>query len=176
MNDSIPELTIRAVGTMAVDLASGVTTSRCLGDKGFLDIDRLPMLVGRVQVEAKEYILDSDKVWTSTKKLLKTISPNDKFFFVLDAEAGQKKKVFSCGTEISTSELIVTPPLPEAATEPPKINGEETMPAEPVILSAPEPLPTAPEVAATETAPCPEGSPAGSAMSPDDQSPSPNPK
>ena len=38
MNDSIPELTIRAVQTMAVDLASGVTTSRCLGDKGFLDI------------------------------------------------------------------------------------------------------------------------------------------
>jgi imidazolonepropionase-like amidohydrolase len=39
MNDSIPELTIRAVQTMAVDLASGVTTSRCLGDKGFLDIE-----------------------------------------------------------------------------------------------------------------------------------------
>lgn len=39
MNDSIPELTIRAVGTMAADLASGVTTSRCLGDKGFLDIE-----------------------------------------------------------------------------------------------------------------------------------------
>ena len=39
MNDSIPELTIRAVRTMAVDLASGVTTSRCLGDKGFLDIE-----------------------------------------------------------------------------------------------------------------------------------------
>ena len=32
MNDSIPELTIRAVRTMAVDLASCVTTSRCLGD------------------------------------------------------------------------------------------------------------------------------------------------
>ena len=39
MNDSIPELTIRAVQSMAVDLASGVTTSRCLGDKGFLDIE-----------------------------------------------------------------------------------------------------------------------------------------
>ena len=38
MNDSIPELTIRAVQTMAVDLASGVTTARCLGDKGFLDV------------------------------------------------------------------------------------------------------------------------------------------
>ena len=38
MNDPIPELTIRAVQTMAVDLASGVTTSRCLGDKGFLDL------------------------------------------------------------------------------------------------------------------------------------------
>jgi len=39
MNDSIPELTIRATLTMPVDLRSGVTTSRCLGDKGFLDID-----------------------------------------------------------------------------------------------------------------------------------------
>jgi len=38
MNDPIPELTVRAVQTMAVDLASGVTTSRCLGDKGFLDL------------------------------------------------------------------------------------------------------------------------------------------
>ncbi len=39
MNDSIPELTLRAMATMAVDLQSGVTTSRCLGDKGFLDIE-----------------------------------------------------------------------------------------------------------------------------------------
>ncbi len=39
MNDSIPQLTIRAVQAMKVDLASGVTTSRCLGDKGFLDIE-----------------------------------------------------------------------------------------------------------------------------------------
>jgi imidazolonepropionase-like amidohydrolase len=39
MNDSVPELTLRAMATMAVDLRSGVTTSRCLGDKGFLDIE-----------------------------------------------------------------------------------------------------------------------------------------
>jgi imidazolonepropionase-like amidohydrolase len=39
MNDSIPELTLRAMTTMAVDLRSGVTTSRCLGDKGFLDME-----------------------------------------------------------------------------------------------------------------------------------------
>jgi imidazolonepropionase-like amidohydrolase len=39
MNDSIPELTIRGVLTMAVDFAAGVTTSRCLGDKGFLDVE-----------------------------------------------------------------------------------------------------------------------------------------
>lgn len=39
MADSIPRLTIRAVRSMEVDLASGVTTSRCLGDKGFLDIE-----------------------------------------------------------------------------------------------------------------------------------------
>lgn len=38
MNDPVPELTIRAVRTMAVDLGAGVTTSRCLGDKEFLDI------------------------------------------------------------------------------------------------------------------------------------------
>lgn len=38
MNDSVPELTIRAMTTMRVDLQAGVTTSRCLGDKEFLDI------------------------------------------------------------------------------------------------------------------------------------------
>ena len=38
MNDPVPELTIRALGTMVTDLESGVTTSRCLGDKGFLDV------------------------------------------------------------------------------------------------------------------------------------------
>ncbi len=38
MKDSIPELTLRAVETMAIDLKAGVTTSRCLGDKEFLDI------------------------------------------------------------------------------------------------------------------------------------------
>jgi imidazolonepropionase-like amidohydrolase len=38
MNDPLPELTIRAVNSMKVDLMAGVTTSRCLGDKGFLDI------------------------------------------------------------------------------------------------------------------------------------------
>ncbi len=39
MEDSLPELTLRAVAKMAVDLQSGVTTSRCLGDKGFLDVE-----------------------------------------------------------------------------------------------------------------------------------------
>ena len=38
MNDSIPVLTLRAVSNMNLDLKSGVTTSRCLGDKGFLDV------------------------------------------------------------------------------------------------------------------------------------------
>jgi imidazolonepropionase-like amidohydrolase len=38
MNDSVPELTLRAVVNMAVDLNAGVTTSRCCGDKEFLDI------------------------------------------------------------------------------------------------------------------------------------------
>ena len=38
MNDSVPELTLRAVESMTVDLAAGVTTSRCCGDKAYLDI------------------------------------------------------------------------------------------------------------------------------------------
>ncbi len=38
MNDPLPELTLRAVQTMEMDLMSGVTTSRCLGDKAFLDV------------------------------------------------------------------------------------------------------------------------------------------
>lgn len=38
MNDPLPELTLRASNSMKVDLFTGVTTSRCLGDKGFLDV------------------------------------------------------------------------------------------------------------------------------------------
>jgi imidazolonepropionase-like amidohydrolase len=38
MNDSVPELTLRAVESMAIDLTAGVTTSRCCGDKEYLDI------------------------------------------------------------------------------------------------------------------------------------------
>jgi imidazolonepropionase-like amidohydrolase len=38
MNDPVPELTLRAVTNMRLDLQSGVTTSRCLGDKEFLDM------------------------------------------------------------------------------------------------------------------------------------------
>jgi imidazolonepropionase-like amidohydrolase len=50
MNDSIPELTLRATTTMAVDLQSGVTTSRCLGDKGFLDVEcRKAVAEGRLE-------------------------------------------------------------------------------------------------------------------------------
>jgi imidazolonepropionase-like amidohydrolase len=39
MADPIPALTLRACETMKIDLQSGVTTSRCLGDKGFLDVE-----------------------------------------------------------------------------------------------------------------------------------------
>ncbi len=39
MNDPIPSLTLKACETMRIDLRSGVTTSRCLGDKGFLDVE-----------------------------------------------------------------------------------------------------------------------------------------
>jgi imidazolonepropionase-like amidohydrolase len=38
MTDPLPELTIRAVRSMEIDLRSGVTTSRYLGDKEFLDV------------------------------------------------------------------------------------------------------------------------------------------
>jgi len=38
MADSVPELTLRAVETLQIDLFSGVTTSRCCGDKEFIDI------------------------------------------------------------------------------------------------------------------------------------------
>ena len=39
MADPIPALTLRACKSMKIDLRSGVTTSRCLGDKGFLDAE-----------------------------------------------------------------------------------------------------------------------------------------
>ena len=49
MTDSIPELTLRALKTMAVDLHAGVTTSRCMGDKGFLDIEcRKAVAIGTI--------------------------------------------------------------------------------------------------------------------------------
>jgi imidazolonepropionase-like amidohydrolase len=39
MADPLPALTLRACETMKIDLRSGVTTSRCMGDKGFLDVE-----------------------------------------------------------------------------------------------------------------------------------------
>ncbi len=39
MNDPLPALAVRALETIKIDLRSGVTTSRCLGDKGFLDAE-----------------------------------------------------------------------------------------------------------------------------------------
>lgn len=38
MNDSEGELALRAVKTLAADLCSGVTTSRCMGDRHFIDV------------------------------------------------------------------------------------------------------------------------------------------
>lgn len=38
MNDSLPNLTIRAVKYMETDLYSGITTARVLGDKGYVDV------------------------------------------------------------------------------------------------------------------------------------------
>jgi imidazolonepropionase-like amidohydrolase len=39
MTDPVPALTLRACETLKIDLQSGVTTSRCMGDKGFLDVE-----------------------------------------------------------------------------------------------------------------------------------------
>jgi len=50
MADSIPALTLRACETMQLDLRSGVTTSRCMGDKGFLDIEcKKAVAAGRIE-------------------------------------------------------------------------------------------------------------------------------
>jgi len=50
MADSIPALTLRACETMQVDLRSGVTTSRCMGDKGFLDVEcKKAVAAGRIE-------------------------------------------------------------------------------------------------------------------------------
>jgi len=38
MNDSDAEQTLRSITNVAMDLKAGVTTSRCLGDKNFLDV------------------------------------------------------------------------------------------------------------------------------------------
>jgi imidazolonepropionase-like amidohydrolase len=50
MADPIPALTLRACENMKIDLRSGVTTSRCLGDKGLLDVDcKKAVAEGRIE-------------------------------------------------------------------------------------------------------------------------------
>ncbi len=50
MIDPIPTLTLRAWETMKIDLRSGVTTSRCMGDKGFLDAEcKKAVAEGRIE-------------------------------------------------------------------------------------------------------------------------------
>ncbi len=50
MEDPIPALTLRACETMKIDLRSGVTTSRCMGDKGFLDVEcKKAVAEGRIE-------------------------------------------------------------------------------------------------------------------------------
>jgi len=50
MADPIPALTLRACETMKIDLCSGVTTSRCMGDKGFLDVEcKKAVAEGRIE-------------------------------------------------------------------------------------------------------------------------------
>jgi imidazolonepropionase-like amidohydrolase len=50
MADSVAALTLRACETMSIDLQSGVTTSRCLGDREFLDVEcKKAVIEGRIQ-------------------------------------------------------------------------------------------------------------------------------
>jgi imidazolonepropionase-like amidohydrolase len=50
MSDPIPALTLRACETMKIDLQSGDTTARCLGDKGFLDVEcKKAVAEGRIE-------------------------------------------------------------------------------------------------------------------------------
>jgi imidazolonepropionase-like amidohydrolase len=50
MDDPIPALALRACETMKIDLRSGVTTSRCMGDKGFLDVEcKKAVVEGRIE-------------------------------------------------------------------------------------------------------------------------------
>ena len=50
MADPVPALTLRACETMKIDLRSGVTTSRCMGDKGFLDVEcKKAVAEGRIE-------------------------------------------------------------------------------------------------------------------------------
>jgi imidazolonepropionase-like amidohydrolase len=50
MADPIAALTLRACETMLIDLRSGVTTSRCMGDKEFLDVEcKKAIEAGRIQ-------------------------------------------------------------------------------------------------------------------------------
>jgi imidazolonepropionase-like amidohydrolase len=50
MTAPIPAMTLRACETMKIDLRSGVTTSRCMGDRGFLDVEcKKAVEAGRIE-------------------------------------------------------------------------------------------------------------------------------
>ena len=56
MNDPIPALTLRACESMRTDLRSGVTTARCMGDKGFLDVE-CKKAVGEGRIEGPSLLV-----------------------------------------------------------------------------------------------------------------------
>jgi imidazolonepropionase-like amidohydrolase len=50
MADPVSVLTLRACETMKIDLRSGITTSRCMGDKGFIDVEcKKAVAEGRIE-------------------------------------------------------------------------------------------------------------------------------
>jgi hypothetical protein len=112
-----------------------------------LEAGRLPAMVDRKQVVANEVMVGSNKVWIGTKRLQKVVAHGHKSFFVLDVETVPKSK---------------KPEQSAPSPEPPMVAPQR----EPTIIS--------PEAVTAETAPSPEGSPAGSEASPADPLPSPS--
>lgn len=56
MADPISVLTLRACESMKIDLQSGVTTSRCMGDKGFIDVE-CKKAVGEGRIEGPRLLI-----------------------------------------------------------------------------------------------------------------------
>lgn len=64
MNDPDPVLMLRAIQNMKIDLQKGITTSRCLGDKNFIDI--------YIRDAVEEGILEGPRIITCTRGIKTT--------------------------------------------------------------------------------------------------------